>query len=330
MPLDDLQWSYRGLEFGDRGPIFVNSAEGFEGFDARMGDSDLARGDGAIRGVDYVAARTVSFELAMIDVEEGDGSPYEGMYSVVRNAFRPSPTEDFPLVFKRPGLPERQVFCRPIQLTRSEDFLRFNRYGFPPVVLRAADPRIYSTASKSIGVPVFAAEGGGYELPNDFPLDFGGGSQIEVVAVNDGTADAFPLVQFYSSIGADGPVYYPADDLYPSDDLYPNDPSSPGSDTGAAPSEIDGVKLTNTTTGDVLEINTSIVGDQVLVADMSTAVTGAPRLVISVDDASRYGSWALPRKAFSLAPGPNTLRFEVSGTSTIARCNVSWFDTWLD
>ena len=329
MTLADMQWSYNGLTFGEGTIFYVNKVSGFEGFDTRTSDSDLPYGDGAIRGADYVAARLVSFELAIIETDDIDGSIYEGLYAAVRAAFAPSRSVDLPLTFKRPGQPERVVMCRPIQLGRSEAYTSYNRVGFPPVVLRAADPRIYASTNSSVIVPVYSSEIGGFELPADFPLDFSGGSRIEAVAVNNGSAPAYPTVRFYAPEPVDETVPYPSDDIFPSESIFPNDPPYLGGSVGTVAGSIDSVTLTNTTTGDVLAVATSVPSGQVLTADMTAAVTAAPRPVISVDGISRYGAWALPRAAFALAPGPNTLRFEVTGTATNARCHLEWADTWI-
>lgn len=331
MALADLQWSYRGLVFGAGTDIYVNRAEGFEGFEARTSDADLPNGDGAIRGLDYVAPRTVAFELAVIELLGGTG--YEDYWQQIRATFAPSRETDDELRFKRPGQPERVIRCRPIQLTRSEEYKRFNALGFPPVVLRAADPRIYAADAQTLTVPVYAAAAPGNELPADLPFDFASATRLELVAMNNGTAPAYPVVRFYAPEAQPEPVYYPGEDIFPSEDLFPNEPAYPGatmSAGGLAAGSIDAVKLTNTTTGEVLQIDTGVVGGQVLIADMAAAATGQPRLIVSVDDASRYGDWALPRAPFALAPGANSLRFEVTGTSTTARCQLTWSDTWLD
>lgn len=297
MTLADLQWSYRDLVFGDGTRYHVNWVDGFEGHDARTSDSDNPRGDGAIRGLDYVAPRTVGFELAMIEIDGDTENPnYETMWLRIRNAFAPSRSLDYELAFKRPGMPERMIRCRPVQLTRKETYRQYNAVGFPPVTLRAVDPRIYSTELQTALLQPFSASVGGIDLPNDLSWDFGAGSQIEVNAENDGNAEAYPLVRFY------GPV------------------------SGT----VTGVTLTNVTTGDVLEISATITSGQILTADMTAAVTGANSLVISLDGASRYADWELPRRAFALAPGSNTLRFEVTGTSTDAQCLLQWRDTWMD
>lgn len=296
MSLSDLQWSYRGLTFGAGTSYHVNRAEGFEGFEVRSSDSDLPRGDGAIRGLDYVAPRTVAFELALIEMA-GDTATYEDRWAEVREAFRPCRDTDYDLTFKRPGAPERVIRCRPVQLTRTEDFKRYNILGFPPVVLRAADPRLYSTELHTGTVPIYAATLGGVDFPvTEFSVDFTGGTQTEFVAENAGTADAYPLVRFYG-------------------------PTS-GTCTGVA--------LTNTTTGQVLDVATTITTGQILTADMAAAATGANTLVVALGGSSRYGNWALPREPLALAPGSNNLRFQVTGTSTNVICNLTWRDTWLD
>lgn len=298
MALAEETFAFRGLTFGLGCDVMVNRAEGFEGFEVRSSDSDQPRGDGGIRGLDYVAPRTIAFELVTAELEDLDGSTYEALWAAVRSAFRPCRETDYPLTFKRPGAPERVVWCRPVSLVRSEDYLKFNRVGFPPVVLRAVDPRIYSAEVHTGNVTVYATSQGGFDLPVELGsgIDFTGGSQAEFVAENAGTADAYPLIRFY------GPV------------------------SGT----VTGVKLTNTTTGDILHVTANVVTGQILTADMEAAATGANRLVIALDGSSRYGDWALPRSPFSLAPGSNTIRFEVFGTSTDALCNLVWRDTWLD
>lgn len=296
MALADEQYSYRGLTFGAGTDYMVNRVEGFDGFEVRVSDSDQPRNDGGLRGLDYVSPRTVAFELALI-AEDTDGATYEALWAAVREAFRPSRASDFDLTFKRPGQNERLIRCRPIQLVRVEEFKRFNRYGFPPVVLRAVDPRVYSTTLHNGNVPIYAATLGGMDWPEaEFPIEYSGGSQTEFVAINSGTADSYPLIRFY------GPL------------------------TGTCT----GVTLTNSTTGSSLTISTTITTGQILTADMDAAVTGANRLVISIGGSSRYGSWALPREAFALAPGSNTLRFQVTGTSPDVVCNLAWRDCWLD
>lgn len=294
MALADYQFSYNGLTFGDGTGYFVDHHEGLEGFDTRVSDSDQPRNDGGIRGLDYVATRTVAFTLALGETTD---AAYEARVAVVRAAFLPSRSVDLPLTFKRPGMVERLVNCRPVQLTRVQEYLSFDQVGHPPLVLRAVDPRIYSSTQYNSNATVYAAVGGGMDWPvANWPVDYTGGSQNLLAAQNNGTAEAYPLVRFY------GPIV--------------------GTCTG--------VTLTNLTNGTVLQINTTVSTGQILSADMTAAVTGANTNVIDLGGSSRYGSWVVPRTAFSLSPGSNLLKFQVTGTSTDMIANLVWRDTWMD
>jgi Siphovirus-type tail component, C-terminal domain len=292
--LVDHTFNYNGLTFGYDTGYYVDHHEGLEGFDTRMSDSDQPRGDGGIRGLDYVAPRVIAFTLALGETSD---TTYETRLAAIRAAFLPSRSVDQALTFKRPGQPERFVNCRPIQLTRIQEYLQFGQIGKPPLVLRAVDPRIYSSAQYSANATVFATTGGGMDWPvTNWGIDFAGATQNFLSATNSGTAEAYPLIRFY------GPTV--------------------GTCTG--------VTLTNLTNGTSITVATTITTGQILTADMSAAVIGANSSVIDLSGSSRYGSWPVPRTPFSLSPGNNTLKFTVTGTSTDCLCNVTWRDTWMD
>lgn len=294
MALADYQFSYNGLVFGQGTNYYVDHHEGIEGFTARVSDSDQPRNDGGIRGLDYVAPKVIAFTLALGETSD---TSYETRWAALRAAFMPSRSTDLPLVFKRPGVAERQINCRPIQLTRVEEFLSFDQVGHPPLVLRAADPRIYATTVQSANATVYSAVAGGMDWPvGNWPIDYTGATQNLLAVTNNGTAEAYPLVRFF------GPVV----------------------------GTVTGVTLTNLTNGSVLAIATTMTTGDILTADMTAAVTGANSLIISLGGASRYGSWTVPRTAFSLSPGSNVLKFQVTGTSADAIANLTWQDTWMD
>lgn len=292
--LADYTFNYNGLTFGDGTGYYVDHHEGLEGFETRVSDSDQPRGDGGIRGLDYVAPRTVAFTLALGETSD---TTYETRMAAVRAAFLPSRSADMDLVFKRPGQVERLIRARPIQLTRVEEYLNFDQIGHPPLVFRAVDPRIYSSVEHSGNATVYTASSGGMDWPVvNWPVDYTGGSQNLLAVSNTGTAEAYPLIRIY------GPTV--------------------GTCTA--------ITLTNLTNGSVFAVSTTITTGQILSGDMTAAVTGANSLVVSLDGASRYGSWTVPRTAFSLSPGSNVLKFQVTGTSTDVIANLTWRDTWLD
>jgi hypothetical protein len=292
--LADYTYNYNGLIFGQGTSYMVDHAEGFEGFDVRQSDSDQPRNDGAIRGLDYVSARTVAFTLSLGETSD---TSYEARWAALRAAFLPSRSTDLPLTFKRPGQVERYVNCRPIQFARVEEYLHFDQIGHPPLVLRAVDPRIYASVVQTANATVFSPVAGGMDWPvANWPVDYTGGTQNLLAVTNNGTAEAYPLVRFF----------------------------------GPTVGTVTGVTLTNLTNGSVLAISTTMATGDILTADMTAAVTGANSLIISLGGSSRYGSWTVPRTAFSISPGSNVLKFQVTGTSTDAIANVTWQDTWMD
>lgn len=292
--LADHTFNYGGLTFGQGTGYYVDHHEGLEGFDTRVSDSDQPRNDGGIRGLDYVAPRTVAFTLALGETSD---TAFETRWQALRAAFLPSRSTDMPLTFKRPGQAERFVNCRPVQLTRVQEYLQFDQVGHPPLVLRAVDPRIYSSVQYSQNATVYATTGGGMNWPVTlWPVNYTGGMQSLLSIVNNGTAPAYPLIRFY----------------------------------GPLTNTCTGVTLTNRTNGSVLAINTTILTGQILTADMTAAVTGANTSVIDLSGSSRYGSWVVPRTPFSLSPGDNVITFQVTGSSTDCLCNLTWRDTWMD
>ncbi len=286
----DYQLDYRGFRIGADTPYEVVSHEGLLGFEVRSADEDLPRGDGAVRGRDLVAARQCGIDVEVV----GSEAEVESLLAALRDAFDPSETLDSDLVFKLPGQVEQLIRARPTQLRDRRDWKGL-LLRTQPITMRAADPRIYSSDVRQLIVPIYSAAGGGIDYPvGDYPIDWTASASGEVVATNAGKARAYPLIRWY------GPV------------------------TGTAT----GVKLTNLTNGEVIDIQTTVSAGQILTADIEAYVTGAARRVIALSGASRYGSWQFPHTAWSLSPGDNVVRFELTGTSVNVQALLTWRDTW--
>lgn len=289
MTLLDRQRSFRGVIFGGPGvPYRIVSESGLEDRATRNGDRPIPREDGSIPGLDVADSRMVVLRLRVM----GSAAEVEQHLAALEAVTAPSRSQQFQYRFKSPGRPERFVWARP------------DRFGRPRTVdtegaglvecqlgLRLADPRIYSVAQFSTTVPVFNAGGGGAAFPGEFPFTMSVSVPDLAVLVNAGSRDAYPLLQFQHESGT-----------------------------------VSGVTLTNLTTGVVFESSASIVDGQTLTADMDALVRATGSSVVHIGGSSRYGTWALPRDPFYLAPGSNTLRFEVSGGGE-ATCLVSWRST---
>lgn len=296
--LSDYQYFYgphldlqAGLLLGDLTPYDVKELEGLEGFDARVGDVELPRGHGSQPGKHFQSARLVRVVCEFV----GDETYVEGLSQTLHDAFQVSEDWDHHLVWKHPGRPERFIRCRPVDVTYQLTAVSTRLRPFV-VTLRAANPRLYGTDLVTTSVPIYAATISGGDYPGDYPKDLtlAAGALQEAIVTNSGKANAYPLVRFY----------------------------------GPAVGTVTRVKLTNLTNGVILDINTALLTGQILTANMEAFVTGANTRVIDLSGATRYADWQLPRVAFRLAPGDNTLRYEVTGTSTSTYCTVTHRNTW--
>lgn len=165
---------WQGLLIGDDTPYQVENVEGLEGWQVRTSDDDLPRGDGALRGSDLQAARTVLFKLKV----GGTQDEVEEQMAALYRSLIPQRDQDWELIWRYPGRPLRTLYCRPIDLTRELSWREtlVNHQGF---ALRAADPRHYSALTHRVEVPV--------SLSISEPT--------VVTATNIGNGPAYPLIR---------------------------------------------------------------------------------------------------------------------------------------
>lgn len=185
MALSDYQFEYTNgpitVLMGPASNIDVLRVEGLFDMDIRDGDREWTRNHGDLAGEHLLAPKDILIDLEVI------GDPTLTTYwDDVYEAQRVFTTRQFPsdadqLHFKVPGLPERFVRARPTRRTfpRKDD----TELGAAPmsVILKAADPRIYTPIGAMISS---GTQSGTFNV------------------VNDGTANAYPRLSF-TSTGAD-------------------------------------------------------------------------------------------------------------------------------
>lgn len=94
------------------------------------------------------------------------------------------------------------------------------------------------------------------------------------------------------------------------------------------------VELVNASGGVTFDVSLTLPPGGVLVGDMDARVTGAPRSVITLDGAAKYGSWQLPRVPFHLEPDPyavagdNEVYLRTTPPGAPVRCVLDYRDTW--
>lgn len=291
MTLADYQYSYGGLVLGDGTVYDVTELDGLEGMNVRVGDSAMPRGHGAVRGRDFLSAREVLLALELV----GDQEENELALAELREAFAVAEDDDAEFVWKHPGWDERMIRCRPVVVARSVAGFAGTMLASPRIILRAADPRIYSAVEHMVTVPLYSSSGGALNLPvAQLPLNFSAGLQLEAVATNAGAADAYPVAKFY----------------------------------GPASGTMTSVTLNVRETGETATIVTSIAAGQILTVDFGAFVRATGEMVVSLDGATRYGDWSQPHTPLRLPPGDSTLRFTITGSATAAQAVVTWRDTW--
>lgn len=296
MTLSDHQYRYTNssgdtITVGDGTDVGVFEIDGLEGHSARVGDRELPRGHGSVPGAHYQAARQV---LLGLQWAPPSGESTDARWEDIAEAFAVETGGQGELVWKQPDRPERMIRCRPIMLPRRVD--NASQYlASTKVALLAADPRIYSSSEHSVSVPLYTPSGGGLNFPLNFPLNFAAGGVVDVVATNNGDADAYPTVRFH----------------------------------GPASGTCTGVVLSNRTTGVDVDISATITSGQILTFDAGAYITGSGEMVVGLDGSSRYGDWTQPRTPLALQPGDNVLRFTITGTATAMTAVVTFRDTWL-
>jgi hypothetical protein len=148
--------------------------------------------------------------------------------------------------------------------------------------LQATDFLIYSETEQSTSLTLPVS--GGVTLPLTFPFSFGASSGGSATATNNGTSSTAPTIVFA------GPLQNP--------------------------------RLSNDTTGEVMELNLTLLAGEEVTVDM------ANRTIIQDTSTNRMSAKTSASRFWSLAPGENILRLTAttfdSGTAT-----MTWRDAYV-
>lgn len=305
MALADHQQSYRGLVTGEGTSIRLFQVDGLEDLDVRDGDRDAPRDDGGVPGSHFAAQKTF---VLTYRIAPGNTTTLEELLASFYAAYSRRELDQDEWMFKFPGQPERMVRARPVRRVRPR-----TRAGTVAaavevtVAMKATDPRIYATEQQQDVVPILELSEEGFELPADLPINMAAAVVADATLINNGTSEAYPILQFEFEAGGAG--------------------------------DVDGLLLTNQTNGSVFEMGPdpqatayAQVAGQTLIADMDAIVRKVPDVdPIRISSSSRYTHWQMPRDPFHLSPGPNVLTFEVIGDtpSSDVVALVQWRDTDL-
>jgi len=285
------QGVYGDLVFGEGTDWPVLAAENLLAYESRIADTPIPQRDGDMVNGRWAAGRIVVLPFKILGLTEHAARRTEWL-----SAFRADdPREEHWLVFKDHGgtyLVRARVARRRVEQT---PFGARALSSNAVVELKLADPRVYDgedwlqTAIPSYG----AGAGGGFNLPvAQLPINMtaptGGGTVFE----NTGQSTAYPLIRV-TAVG----------------------------------SSMTAFELANLTTGQVVEVNTTVTAGQTLVIDMDGLIRAAAGPHIHIEGSSRYGSWVHPREPWGLAPGFNNLLVTVAGGTPFVR--LDWLQPTL-
>lgn len=186
-----FQLSYNGLVLGPGGTAGMGSLTKLIGLNdmppVRQADETKSGDHGVFQGVDYLAGRTVEFEVWLNGTSQAN---YDTLCDQVQGAFAVQPAE-LPLAFTLGDTTQvRVVNCRPRKVVIPRDPMRWGMTGLAAVQLFASDPRKYAQSTTTLTTGL-AAVSGGMTFNATFPLSFGAtGGGGTVMAANAGDFQA--------------------------------------------------------------------------------------------------------------------------------------------
>lgn len=288
------QGVYGDLVFGEWTDYAVLEVDNLLAYESRLADSPLPMRDGDLVNGRWAAGRTVVLPFVVM----GNGSHATARATWLQAFDTTHPTREEWVAFRDHGgiyLARARVVRRRIDQNPAG---ARSLSASAVVELKLADPRIYNGEEwvQTAFVPFGADVGGGFNWPVvNWPINMTAATGGAALVINTGNAVAYPLIRI------DNP-------------------------TGAG-SSVTSLTLTNETTGDIFDIDTTITEGQILNIDMDALVRGAAGPHVYIDTSSRYGDWNHPRTLFGLAPGNNVIQAEATGGAPVAR--LDWLNPTL-
>lgn len=285
------QGLYNGLVFGEGTDWITSQVENLLGYESRISDVPLPQRDGDLLVARWAAGRIVVVPFLIL----GDGAHADRRLSWLAAFEASDPRREHWLVFKDHG-GRYMVRCRVARRRVEQNVAGARSLSAPAVVeLKLADPRIYDadawlqSALPPFGVPVFP----GFNLPvAQLPINMSAPSNADNLVENTGQTTAYPVIRV-TAVGSNMTAF----------------------------------ELTNITTGETVEVNTTVNVGQTLIIDMDGLARGTAGPHIHIEGASRYGSWVHPRTLWGLVPGFNYLQAAATGGTPVAR--LDWLQPTL-
>jgi len=165
---NDWEYVFNALTFGGDTAYGVVGVEGLtESPNLREDLSVKVAEHGGFSYVDLYEMRRVTISGDILGTSQSD---FETKAQTLRKTFYPQTTPQA-LVFKRPGLVQQRVYCKPSKFSLPMDTAYQLTYGTWNVQLIAEDPRIYADTMSSL-TQAGASASGVVNNAGDFPVYF--------------------------------------------------------------------------------------------------------------------------------------------------------------
>lgn len=276
----------RGTSYGPRR---------FQGLDQpplRTADVPRSGDIGSFGGLDYIDERSVVIDMQLKGTSKAN---YDSLYSALEQAMIP---RQFDIILSLDN-GNRVVFCRPRGLQGDREYSNLGQLGMHRLRFDARDSRIYDSAMQTIAMALPAATGG-FVPPLIPPLSLssasGGGTYT---ATNAGTYECRPVVVVTNCVAVNP-------------------------------------RIENVTAGKTVRVNVTLASTDILVIDFdgrTIDLIANPPVGANFDTlktagltnpASRRALLDPNSKWWTLAPGPNAVRFQADSYDVNAVASITW------
>lgn len=285
--LDEDQWDLGGVVFGRGQPVAV---EDFDPGDvgARLGDVDVAGGEGVVPGYDYHGGRTLSLTVFTDQVDAASAqTAWRSLEALWRQRdLRYTPRAVVPLRIRLADRPTVRVYGRPRRFTPTS--LRSLADGSVGAVATfdAMHTNYYSDTEHTTTLTLVPDLSGGVTVPYTVPFQLSAvDTSADDTITNGGGADAWPIITFT------GPITQPE------------------------------IRWVGTAVS--MRLATTIASGQTVTLDPRPWA----RSITRSDGASLAGlARGSHLEDLALPPGPTTIAFRGQDATGTATCQVSWRD----
>lgn len=257
---------------------------GWHGVEARPSTQNLPGQDGGVVNSVYRGMRQIVLNARFTGYSSED--QYWAMAATLVSEFIADGTSKVLKITRWGTEVTKQINCYVVQEPLINERPGENTFADFQVVLMAEDPNWQGSTLNSTTINL--AESTGYDIPHDFPYDIGTATGTDVATLtNNGNTISYPSFTITAKASLTNPT------------------------------------VTNQTTGESFQINTTLLTDQVVTVQRVNSET-----VVLLNGVTNYFS-NLIGDIFSLQVGNNSVRFTASTFDANSNVNITYRDSFV-